>query len=154
MPADDAHTPISHPAAPSASSSRAAYGAPDAPVIPRKTCTSRLPAGALRRREELGELLEVLVAEALEHGHHLVPELARVRDVALEVGGILALLRADLGQVGRAEVRGTLAGVGVTARAAGLEEELDSGSDALGQIVRRHDLVDRLLVRDRRLLRG
>src|ERR687888_2481556 len=33
-------TPSSQPAAPSACASRAAYGAPDAPVMPRKTCTA------------------------------------------------------------------------------------------------------------------
>ena len=38
MPAFEADTPTVASAAASRSSSRAAYGAPEAPVIPRKTC--------------------------------------------------------------------------------------------------------------------
>src|SRR5215210_8869115 len=121
MPALDADTPTSQPAAPSASRRRAAYGAPDAPVIPRKTCTSRLPGSALALGglEEVGQLLEILVAEAREHRHHVVAELARVRDVALQVGGVLALLRADVGQVRSARIRRPLARVRVAAGAPG-----------------------------------
>src|SRR3954454_11402378 len=41
MPAPEAQTPTSQPAATRACNSRTAYGAPEAPVIPRKTRTRR-----------------------------------------------------------------------------------------------------------------
>src|SRR5215208_250120 len=148
MPALDAQTPTSHPAAPSASRRRAAYGAPEAPVIPRKTCTSRLPGSALALGglEEVGQLLQVLFAEPREHRHHVVAELARVRDVALEVRRVLPLLGADVRQVWCARVGGSLAGIRVAAGASGLEEERQALLRRLGQVVVLHDGVERLLV--------
>src|SRR5438552_13218695 len=84
MPAREAQTPTSQSAAVSASRSRAAYGAPDAPVIPRKTCTRRL-LRTLRGGQEDPDVADVLRApEVAELRHDLVPELARVRDVARE----------------------------------------------------------------------
>src|SRR5215210_5056070 len=121
MPALDAQRPSSTSAPASASMSRAAYGAPEAPVIPRKMRTSGL-FRALGGQEELRQLPELLIREA-ELGHHRVAELGRVLDVVLE-----ELLRAALGslvaQVGRALVRAPGAEVGVTGRAAGAREDL------------------------------
>src|SRR5262245_60934019 len=85
-------SPTSAPEAESACRSRAAYGAPDAPVIPRKTFTG--PAGslsaaalALRLGEEGAEKPEVLLAEVRERRHDGVPEVGRVGNVGGEAGG-------------------------------------------------------------------
>src|SRR5438552_6173349 len=104
MPALDAHTPTSQSAATSARNKRTAYGAPEAPVIPRKMRTQRLPSFvALRGLEERGELAELLVAEAGETGHRRARGHARrVLEVAdLEVDP--EVLRADIGQIRSAE---------------------------------------------------
>src|SRR5205085_2557163 len=126
IPAREAQTPTSHPAPANASRSRAAYGAPDAPVMPRKTRTPAL-LGPLRDREEDADVVDVLLApEVAEDRHDVVPELARVGDVAREERRPLADL-PDRGQVGRAEVRGARAEVRVAGRAARLGEELGAG---------------------------
>src|SRR5205085_9318913 len=64
-------TPTSQPAATSASRRRAAYGAPDAPVMPRKIRKGAAPLGlrALGVGEELGELVELLIREIRERLH-------------------------------------------------------------------------------------
>src|SRR5262245_44867534 len=111
MPAAEAQTPTSQPAPASADRSRAAYGAPEPPVMPRKTRTPPLAGGlpaALRGGQERRDLLQLLVVEAAavlraEDRHHVVAELTRVGDVLREERGVVGL--ADLGQVGRAEVR-------------------------------------------------
>ena len=64
----EALIPISQSAAASASTSRAAYGAPEAPVIPRKTCTSpdcrwSLLVNALGGFEEDGDLVQAPLPE-------------------------------------------------------------------------------------------
>src|SRR5438552_221975 len=79
MPALDAQMPSSTSAPANASTSRAAYGAPEAPVMPTKTRTAGL-FWALGREEELGELGELLIREA-ELRHHVVAELRRIADV-------------------------------------------------------------------------
>src|SRR5919201_3594795 len=82
-PALDAQMPSSTSAPLSASTRRAAYGAPDAPVIPRKTRMGRL-LRALGRVEEHGDLMKRLVAQRREFRHHGVPELRRIRNVRLQ----------------------------------------------------------------------
>ena len=97
--------------------------------MPRKTRTS--PASlllALRRGEERPDLPRALVGEAAARveavdRHHVVAELARVADVARELVRV-APGRADLGQLGRTEVRSAGAEVRVAVEAAGLGEEL------------------------------
>src|SRR5438309_1287897 len=107
-------------------SCRAAYGAPDAPVMPRKTRTRRL-LGALRHGQEDADVVDVLRAtEVPELRHDVVAELARVGDVAREELRPLSDL-ADRRQVRRAEVRGAGAEVGVARGAARLREELRAG---------------------------
>src|SRR5690242_3537706 len=70
MPAREAQTPISQSAAASDSSSRAAYGAPEAPVMPRKTRIARFGSFlALGCLEEGRELPQRLRAERLERRH-------------------------------------------------------------------------------------
>src|SRR5919198_409829 len=125
----DAETPISQPAPASASSSRAAYGAPDAPVMPRKTCTVARPTTpwlllSLRSLEEDRELAQVGVAERVELRHRRAGvDARRTLEVAdLEVDA--EILRADVRQVGRAELLSAVTVVGVTGRAAGAREEL------------------------------
>src|SRR5215210_3236630 len=115
MPALDAQRPSSTSAPASASMSRAAYGAPEAPVIPRKMRTSDL-FRALGGEEELRQLPELLVREA-ELGHHRVAELRRVLDVVLEEL-LRTALRPLVAEVGRSLVRAPGAEVGVTRGAA------------------------------------
>src|ERR671934_2392893 len=111
MPALDAVTPISQPAPASASSSRAAYGAPDAPVIPRKTCTRLLLP--LRRLEEDGELAEVRLAERCELRHRRARIDARRALEVVDLELDAQMLRTDVRQVGCAEVRRPVAVVRV-----------------------------------------
>src|SRR6476660_196607 len=62
-PADDTQTPTSQSASVNASRIRAAYGAPDAPVTPRKTrIAATTLLAALRRFEEDRDLPDVVVA--------------------------------------------------------------------------------------------
>src|SRR5205807_10158771 len=102
IPAREAEMPISQSAAARASTSLAAYGAPEAPVMPTKTLIAGPLVRALRSVEEGREVRQLLVAERRELRHHLVPELRRVRDVALEEGDTLIGL-PDRGQGRRAE---------------------------------------------------
>src|SRR6266545_5260484 len=114
-------TPISQPASASARSRRAAYGAPDAPVMPRKMRIASL-AAVLRFREELPQLVEIVLAEVLELRHHVVPELRGIRDIALEE--VLVLRLPDRGEIRCADVRGARAEVRVALQAADLGEDL------------------------------
>src|ERR1700757_3396468 len=79
----------------SASTSRAAYGAPEAPVMPRKTRTDLLRTlGRVEEGRDRGELgdAEILpvcvlgrnVREGSELRHDVVAELRRVGDVRLQ----------------------------------------------------------------------
>ena len=105
MPALDAHTPTSQSAWTSACSSRTAYGAPEAPVMPRKIRTGPDGPllGALGSVEEDGDLVDLRLRELVaESRHDLVAELARVGHVLLEEADALA---ADRRQVRRAVVR-------------------------------------------------
>src|SRR5262245_7577729 len=108
MPALDALTPISHPAAARASGRRAAEGAPDARVIPSRTCIPRDCARslllALGGLEEDREVVEPCVAQRRELRHRRAGvDARRAREVAnLEVDAEVA--RADVGEVRRAEV--------------------------------------------------
>src|ERR687887_195242 len=95
--------PSSTSARASVSTSRAAYGAPEAPVIPRKTRMRRL-LRAFGGEEERGELVELLVREA-ELRHDRVTELRRVLDVVVQL--LLRLApRRFVAQVRRTLVRG------------------------------------------------
>src|SRR2546421_12845719 len=101
MPALDAQMPSSTSARASTSTSRAVYGAPEAPVMPRKTRKKRL-LRALRGVQKLAELFQLRVAERAELRHHGVAELGRVGHVR---GESLhpAAAPADRGEVGGAE---------------------------------------------------
>src|SRR5437879_598330 len=128
--------------------------------MPRKTCTSRfllLPLGGL---EEDRELAQVRVAERCELWHR------RARGHAgrtLEVPDLEVdpeVLRADGGQVGRTEVRGADAVVGVARGAAGAREELRARDGVRRQVLvldalrhRRDHLAGERLLRRRTLLR-
>src|SRR4029077_6304393 len=124
-------TPTSQSASVSASRRRAAYGAPDAPVTPRKTRTcgsvsvplrSLLPAA--RGVQERGDRLDLRRGELIaESRHHGVAELARVGDVIGEPLNAAAA-RALVTEIGRAEVRRAGAQVRVTLLAACLGEQL------------------------------
>src|SRR3954453_2131166 len=129
IPAFEAATPTSAPAPCSASRSRAAYGAPDAPVIPRNTLTQATTADPRKRGrrlllalglgQEVADLGELRVGQALtEDGHDRVAVLAGIRDVVGEELGALAAL-ADRGQIRCAVVHGAVAVVAVTGEAAG-----------------------------------
>src|SRR6266496_404915 len=98
MPALDAQIPSSTSAPASASTSRAAYGAPEAPVIPRKIRTAGL-FWALGGEEERRQLRELLVVET-ELRHHVVAELRRVADV-LHEELFVAPLRTFGAEIGR-----------------------------------------------------
>src|SRR4029077_7020927 len=140
-------TPTSQSASVSASRRRAAYGAPDAPVTPRKTRTcgsvsvplrSLLPAA--RGVQERGDRLDLRRGELIaESRHHGVAELARVGDVigeplnaaaaralAAELGSpsTRAAARPSAPEMGRAEVQGAGAQVRVALLAACLGEQL------------------------------
>src|SRR5439155_24370334 len=117
IPAVDAQTPTSASAAVSASSSRAAYGAPEAPVMPRKTRTESpgayrpSPRGPwillrpLPRLEEDGEVVQIVLAEVGEGLHRRARgHAARALDVVdRELDALL--LRAFRREIGRPEVR-------------------------------------------------
>src|SRR3990170_1803139 len=64
IPAEDAVSPTSQPASARARSSRAAYGAPDAPVTPRKTRMVLAVVDALGGVEEGRDGGQLLVVEA------------------------------------------------------------------------------------------
>src|SRR5918912_1469929 len=121
MPALEAQMPSSTSACARTSTRRAVYGAPDAPVMPRKTRMRRL-SRALGGAQELAELLQLLVAERREPRHHVVAELRRIRDVVREERRALAAL-SDRGEVGRPEVRAAGAEIRVAGGAAGARED-------------------------------
>src|SRR5436190_22627737 len=83
MPAPDTQMPSSTSACANTSTSRAAYGAPEAPVMPRKTRKAPL-LRPLRRVQKLPELMELRVAEGRELRHDGVAKLGRVFDVVGE----------------------------------------------------------------------
>src|ERR671910_1764727 len=95
---------------------------PEARAMPGATCMGGSIA-ALRLDEELRDRREVLVAEVLERGHHVVPERRRVRDVALEVVDALPGC-ADVRELRRTDVRGPGTQVDVALQAADLGEDL------------------------------
>src|SRR6266540_5135968 len=103
MPAPDAQIPSSTPAPASTSTRRAAYGAPEAPVMPRKTRTVGL-FRALGRVEEFAQLSQLVLSERAELRHHVVAELRRVGDVVGEALNALSVL-SDRREVGRSEIR-------------------------------------------------
>src|SRR5579885_426941 len=153
-------TPISQSAAASAWSSRRAYGAPDAPVMPRKTrtaawnttprdadadrgnCFAASPAKQLRSLfaalgglEEGGELLQVILAQAGEARHRAAAVHAGRALEVRDLEGDALVLRALRGEVRRAEVVAAGPVVGVAVEAAGDREE--PGARDRGRIVRK-----------------
>src|SRR5437763_6979184 len=74
-------TPSSQPAPPSACTSRAAYGAPDAPVMPRKTCTGGPYFGPLEASRNAASLLRfAMPSDAKEGiGEPLLTQLGHLR---------------------------------------------------------------------------
>src|SRR2546423_1802355 len=124
MPALDAQIPSSTSAPASASTSRAAYGAPEAPVMPRKTRTAGLfwTLGREEKRRQLGQLL---IGEP-ELRHDVVAELRGVADVRHEL--LLRLpSRGFRAQIGRTLVRAAGAEIGMAGGATGAGEDLRSG---------------------------
>src|SRR2546421_5087711 len=121
MPAPDTQIPSSTSAPASTSTSRAAYGAPEAPVIARKTRTAGL-FRALGGRQERRELVELRIVET-ELRHDVVAELRWVTDVVVQLLRRLPA-RSLVAQVRRALVRATGAEVGVARGAARAGEDL------------------------------
>src|ERR671911_2599210 len=99
---------------------------PEARVMRGTTCMGDSLA-ALGLGEERRERGQVLVAEVLERGHHVVPERGRVGDVALVVVDALAG-GADVRELGCADVRRTRAEVDVALQAADLREDLGAAA--------------------------
>src|SRR5919109_3707299 len=159
-PALDAQIPSSTSASASTSTSRAAYGAPEAPVIPRKTRTRGPLSRTLGCKQEVRQLPELLVAERAELRHHGIAELRRVADVRHQVlPG--AAFGSHVAEIGRAQVGGTRAQIRVARRAAGLGEDSRAGESrlvvlealALGPLRhRRDDLAGERLPRRRALV--
>src|SRR6478672_5535192 len=161
IPAREAQRPISQPAPASASSSRAAYGAPEAPVMPRKTRMAPTLLGTLGGLEEDGELVQVVVAEIGERRHRRarVDATRALEVVDLELDALV--LRALGGEIGRAEVRAARAEIGVAVRAARHREEVRARECLLVVLEalllgpardRRLDLAGDRLLRDRALV--
>src|SRR4051812_29681240 len=123
MPALDTEMPTSHSAAASASSSRAAYGAPEAPVIPRKTCIPRDCAPSLLLTlgsfEEDGELAQAFLPERRELRHRRAGIHARRAFQMVHLERDSLVLRPFGGEVGRPEVRRASAEVRVARRTTG-----------------------------------
>src|SRR5438093_180716 len=120
MPAREAQSPTSQPAWASASSRRAAYGAPDAPVIPRKTRTL-LPA--LRCLEKGRQLAQVVLAEILERRH---------RRAGVDAARALEVVDLELDAL----VLGTLRGEFWPDRATGTEVRVADRATRFGEQVR------------------
>jgi hypothetical protein len=118
-------TPISHPEAASASSSRAAYRAPEAPDIPRKTRTTRY-FPPLEGFEEDGELWRLSSPRAANGGIG-DPGLTQLGHLRWRSGTGCPCPSRPRGEIGRAEVRRARAEVGVAVVAARLGEELRPG---------------------------
>src|SRR6266536_2284572 len=107
-------SPSSQSAAASAWTSRAAYGAPEAPVMPRKIRTKRTLLRAFGGLEEGGELAQVGFAKRREHRHRrALVDAARALEVR-DLEGDPLVLRALGAQVGGAELRAADAEVRVT----------------------------------------
>src|SRR3954454_5621904 len=128
-PAREAQIPISQSAAASASTSRAAYGAPEAPVIPRNTCIPRdcrwsLLVRALGGFEEQRELAQAVGTERGERRHRraLIDARRALQVVDLELDTQVS--RADVGQVRRTEVLPSRAVVRVAGRTTRCREQL------------------------------
>src|SRR4051794_896109 len=109
MPALEAQTPTSQSAAPSASRSRAAYGAPEAPVIPRKTFISWDCALLLLRSlgsfQEDRQILEAFLPERREFRHRRARIHARRTFEMADLVVDAEVPRSDRRKVGSAEVR-------------------------------------------------
>src|SRR5215213_623559 len=128
IPDADTHTPTSTPASESVVRRRAAYGAPEAPVIPRKTFIAARRAGlapafgALGLFEERSQLLVLLVREVRERRHRRagVDATGALQVVDLELNP--AVLRPFRAEVGSAEVGSSGSQIGVAAEAARLRE--------------------------------
>src|SRR5919108_117884 len=111
------------PAAERAARRRAAYGAPEAPVIPTKTSLPAAP-GPLRGFEEDRELAQLLLFEPVERRHRRARRLA-VR--ALEVGDLPLdppALRALGRQIRRSRETAAGAEVAMAVEARELREDL------------------------------
>src|SRR5256886_13785278 len=128
--------PTSQYDAASAWTRRAAYGAPEAPVMPRKTRKALFwPFGGL---EENRELAQVCLTEVRE-GRHRRPLVHtawafEVRDLE----GDALVLRPFRTQVRRAELGAAGAVVGVAVEAAGGREQLRAGKRRRRQLLRLH----------------
>src|SRR3954469_3191330 len=134
--APETETPTSASAAASACSRRRAYGAPEAPVMPRNTricakTTRALLGGALGRLEECRELREAVVAEVRERRHRRAGVLARRALEVLDLEVDPLVLRAFRSEIGRAEVRAAVAEVGVAVQTARDREQLRPGDRLL-----------------------
>src|SRR4051794_5126567 len=119
--------PSSTSASTSAWTSRAAYGAPEAPVMPRNIRTTPPLLRALGGLEESGDLAQVRFAEVRERRHRrALVHAARALEV-VDLEGDALLLRALGAQIRRAELRAADAEVGVAVEAARRGEEQGAG---------------------------
>src|SRR6185437_13260422 len=145
MAAPEMLTPTSHSAAARAVRRRRAYGAPDAPVMPRKTRTGRYslrPLGWERMRpsvfdvalggfEEDRELAQVVLSEPRERRHRAARVHARGTLQVRDLEGDAEVLRADVREHRGAEVVAAVGLVGVAVQAARLGEQLAAGERVL-----------------------
>src|SRR6476469_5807053 len=160
MPALDAQMPSSTSAEVSARTRRAVYGAPEAPVMPRKTRTAGL-FRAFGFAQEHAELMQLQLSERGELRHHVVAELRRVCNVfGEEVRPLTAL--SDRRQVWCAEVGAAGAEVGVAGGTAGSRKDVGPGDGVriVGEALTLrprghglHDLAGEGLLRGRPLVR-
>src|SRR5262245_35960763 len=119
-------SPTSQSAAASARTRRAAYGAPEAPVMPRKTRKPLFcPLGGLEENRELAEVCFTEVGER-RHRRALVDAAWALEMLDLESDALV--FRPLGGQVRRPEQRAADAVVGVAVQTARGREELGAGN--------------------------
>src|SRR5256886_2784853 len=130
--------PTSQSDAASAWTRRAAYGAPEAPVMPRKMRKAPplfWPFGGL---EENRELAQVCLAEVREGRHRRALVHTAWAFEVRDLEGDALVLRPFRTQVRRAELGAAGAVVGVAVEAAGGSEQLGAGDRLRRQILRLH----------------
>src|SRR2546430_13729766 len=145
--------PTSQSDAASAWTRRAAYGAPEAPVMPRKTRKALFwPFGGL---EENRELAQVCLTEVREGRHRRALVHTAWAFEVRDLEGDALVLRPFRTQVRRAELGAAGAVVGVAVEAAGGSEQLGAGDRLRRQILRLHPVRNvRQELRPKRLLRS
>src|SRR2546429_3313896 len=145
--------PTSQSDAASAWTRRAAYGAPEAPVMPRKTRKALFwPFGGL---EENRELAQVCLTEVREGRHRRALVHTAWAFEVRDLEGDALVLRPFRTQVRRAELGAAGAVVGVAVEAAGGREQLRAGKRRRRPLLRLHPVRNvRQELRPTRFLRS